>query len=97
MTQPEHEKIMTISAAEFARTLRRFARPWRMRELADGQWKIHWPQGTVVITLKALPPLRAGALTLPRHAVSFAFFAMPSTARREFLARFDMSFHRGGG
>jgi len=29
--------------------------------------------------------------------VSFAFFAMPSTARREFLARFDMSFHRGGG
>ncbi len=84
---------MSISASEFARTLRRFARDEPLEQTGTGRWRIKG----AVISIEPLEPLRTGALVLPRQRVRIDLSAMPGARRDAFLRRFGISFHRGGG
>lgn len=54
--------------------------------------------GSVAITYREEKPARLGGLlSLPRATVTLAFENVPDEARRDFLARFDRTFQRGGG
>ncbi len=86
-------KDMSISAQEFARTLRRFAKDAPLIEAAPGRWRM----GGAEISLKALPPLRIAALELERHRVTIDLSGLPKAQAKAFLESFDLSFHRGGG
>jgi hypothetical protein len=49
------------------------------------------------VVLSPLPPLRAGALALERHAVEIHLRGFDASAERAFLERFELHYRRGGG
>ena len=86
---------MGVTREEFLRTLPAAVAPlpW---ELDGDRVLIHHPAGSIRITLFPRPPRRIAALRLPVLGVTFQF-TVPSAARRAFMTRFDLAFHRGGG
>jgi len=51
----------------------------------------------VDLHIEPLPPRRFGPVEIPRLRVAFAFRGWDEAERRDFLARFDLAFQRGGG
>jgi len=93
-----HDKVMTISRADFIRTLRQFCRRHGHSLAATGPaWRIRTAHGVAEITIHELPALRIAALSLPRHAVRIDLPDFSEAARAAFLSAFETSFHRGGG
>lgn len=49
------------------------------------------------IRMEPLPQLRLGLIRLERHRVDFDFAGYSEQEIKEFMARFEMYFRRGGG
>jgi hypothetical protein len=49
------------------------------------------------IRMELLPQLRLGLVRLERHLVDFEFDGYSPDEIEDFMARFEMYFHRGGG
>ncbi len=92
---------MSISANEFCRLLNNLpgeSESLHQEVMPDmATWWLESPAGNVRITFRSMPPLRRGALTLPRAYVELDMAALPAQARATFLARFRRHFQRGGG
>lgn len=92
------EKIMTLSAGEFAKSLAAFAGADVV--VADGRARM--PVGTgggaAEIVFVPLPPRRVGGLLeLPQAKVAITMRNVPASDAEAFLRRFDIAFQRGGG
>jgi hypothetical protein len=90
------EKDMGLTLSEFQLTLARLTGT----PLAHGQTSalIGVGAGNVVVDFGPRPPLRLSALLkMPRALVSLTFSNVTDVERLEFLKRFDITFHRGGG
>jgi len=90
-------KVMTITHADFARSLALFDPAARLDEAG-----VVVAQSDGVRAQIAFEPLPSqtlgGLLSLPRARVTITFDAATSSpARRAFLHRFDIAFQRGGG
>lgn len=89
-------KIMTVSAAEFAASWRAFdaspaPRPGAPARLAVGC-------GMAEITFEPQQGVKLGGLLeLPRAVVTFSFEGVEPTVCAAFVARFDRVYQRGGG
>ena len=68
--------------------------PYRVhgREIA-----ISHPQGSVRILLHETGARKIASIELPVTRVEFEFRGLDGQARADFMARFDLCFHRGGG
>ena len=90
------EKLMSLSAAEFAASWRCFdastaPTPGNPVRLPVGG-------GTVEIGFAPQPGVRLGGLlTLPRAVVSFIFTGVDRGEQAALVLRFDRAFQRGGG
>lgn len=90
------EKLMTLSRAEFEKSLSIFLG----RPCAPGTESALEPlsTGSVEIRYEALPGVRLGGLLeLPRALVRLTFEDIPEAEREAYLRRFDIAFQRGGG
>jgi hypothetical protein len=86
---------MTITKAEFLRLLpAAVAAPFEQRdnEFRSGDGSRGWR-----LRLEELPPARLGNLELGRLAVAFEFQGFTPKEKDDFLARFRLHYHRGGG
>lgn len=85
---------MSLSRAEFKATLaillgRNTEETGATEPLGDG---------SVSIAYRDEPPATLGGLlSLPRATVTLTFNDVAEAARKDFLARFDRTFQRGGG
>jgi hypothetical protein len=92
------QRVMTISHAEFLRSLNPLGRdyPYRIDEqgrqilLTEGERRIE-------IQLGEERSKRLGALTLPETTVDFRFHGFEAQDMERFFFRFDLCFRRGGG
>ena len=93
------EKIMTLSAAEFAKSLAAFAGADVV--ISDGRATLALGAagGIAEIAYKPLPPRRSGGglLELPQAKVAITLTGVPANEAEAFLRRFDIAFQRGGG
>ncbi len=92
------QRVMTISHAEFLRTLEQFGRhrPYRLEE-AGRRIVLAQAQSEVTIELGDEETRRLGALVLPQTRVAFRFAGLSPSEIEGFLERFDLCFRRGGG
>lgn len=93
------EKTMTLSAGEFANSIRQFAGEAAAAQASSGvPVDLPLDAGAVRITFEKIAGFSFGGLVeMPRARVVIAFEAVPPAARAEFLRRFDIAFQRGGG
>lgn len=97
------EKMMTLSAGEFANSLAAFAGP--DLAIVDGRATFSLGElgfagndGSAEITYKPLPPRRVGGLLeLPQARVTITLAGVLPADAQAFLRRFDIAFQRGGG
>ena len=98
------EKTMTLSAAEFAKSLAAFAGADVV--IKDGKATVGVVSGEQAaeegrfaqITFHPLPPRRVGGLLeLPQAKVTITLANVPPDVQADFLRRFDIAFQRGGG
>ena len=90
------EKDMGLTLSEFQLTLARLTGV----PLASGQMsaQIGLGAGSVVVAFAPRPALRLSALlAMPRAHVSLTFSNVTEAQQQDFLKRFDLTFHRGGG
>ncbi len=89
-------EVMTISREEFLRSL-----PAAVNHVAyevdrsEVRYAGNGRQWRIVLT--PLAPLRVGALRLPRQRVEIFVAGFSEPELRQFLARFELHFRRGGG
>lgn len=92
------EKLMTLSAGEFANSLAAFAGDDVV--IADGRARVPVGAhgGIAEIVHVPLPPRRVGGLLeLPQAKVAITLVGVSASEAEAFLRRFDISFQRGGG
>jgi hypothetical protein len=90
------EKIMSLSTAEYARTLGQLLGPLPGEGAACVAVAIG--SGEVRIAYEPLDAVRLGGLLeLPRARVTLSFTGATASEREHFLQRFDVAFQRGGG
>lgn len=103
MTEPDDAAVhaqraeMGISHDDFFRVFPTVITPasWRREGLSVF---VDWPEGArLTVTLSVQKLRRIASLSLPYVDIGFAFFAMATTEREGFLARFDRAFQKGGG
>lgn len=95
---PVIEKIMTLSAGEFAKSLCAFA--GGDVAFVDGRARLGVGDegGVAEIAYAPLPPRRVGGLLeLPQARVTITLTGVSPSAAQAFLRRFDIAFQRGGG
>ena len=93
-----YEKIMSISANEFARSI--VLLPGGAdAKIAEDKYLFPLESGEVLITTTKMDDhvIKGSLLVLPRHRVRFDFREADQAARNAFVIRFDSSFQRGGG
>ena len=87
---------MGLTLEDFLRNLP--AAVGHSRYRVDGrQAVIDHPQGDISICLQPTIRRKLGALSLPATPVEFRFTGLDEAARRQFMARFEKYFQRGGG
>ena len=91
-------RLMTISHAEFRRSLAPLAALYPYRIDASGRGiKLQDGENQIEIRLGEEQRIRLAALELPQTCVEFVFHAGDAEAIAAFFARFDLAFRRGGG
>lgn len=90
------EREMTITPAEFMRTLKIAFADEIASCNSDGA-ELDVNGGHVRLQLSPRPARTIGALRLPVTRVAVAFTGLNRSGRQYFLERFDRSFQRGGG
>lgn len=91
-----HEKLMSITRAEFAASLAAVA-PDACLD-GHGVARFETGDGCVVIRFEELPRRRLGGLvSMPQARVTLDFSELAEPKRQAFLRRFDIAFQRGGG
>ena len=93
------EKMMTLSAAEFAKSMAAFVGPHVVIANASASVAITESGGSATIAYHPLPPRRVGGglLELPQAKVTITLTDVPPAEAEAFLRRFDIAFQRGGG
>lgn len=97
-TSDQIEKLMTLSAAEFAKSMTAFAGEGVL--IVDGRATVAVNDrgGSARISFERLAPRRVGGLLeLPQARVTIALTDVPAAEKDSFLRRFDIAFQRGGG
>lgn len=99
--ETELVREMGFSREEFIRVLPRALSAYRIHADGTDRWRVSDADGgfRVLLSIKAEPPRRIGALALPVLTVRLEFATTDDDrARRpEFLTRFERGFHKGGG
>ncbi|HEY5717866.1 MAG TPA: hypothetical protein VIS52_05175 [Motiliproteus sp.] len=92
-------KEMGITIDGFVRTLPNAAGQWCITR--EGmQFQLSHPHHTgavISILLQPLPPRRIASLTLPVTQVELQFEGLNTAQVSQFLQRFDLYYHKGGG
>lgn len=89
-------KTMALTRAEFETSLRVILGP--SAPIGGPLVRVTLTSGTVGIHFEPLPGVcLGGLLELPRARVTLEFAGVDSSARDDFLRRFDFAFQRGGG
>ncbi len=87
---------MGITLSEFQRTLPSAVSPltfsWEGRVVT-----VNHPDGHIQISLGETSERALGSFRLPVTPVEFLFVGPQQNERQEFIERFDLCFHRGGG
>jgi len=93
----EHQKIMTLTADEFAKSIEAFA--GHGVAIEAGRAKLAaGTGGSAEVEFEALPPRRLGGLLLlPQARVTITLAELGQTEAADFLKRFELAFQRGGG
>ena len=87
---------MGITLSEFQRTLTSAVSPLTLSW--EGQVvPVNHPVGHIQINLGETSERKLGSFRLPVTPVEFLFVGLQQNERREFIERFDLYFHRGGG
>ncbi len=92
----ELRREMGFSHADFFRTLRQLPAGWLQATRVDGV-SLSYANGRVEITLGPQRERRIALLRLPQTEVIFRYIDLAAAERAAFQARFDLTFHRGGG
>ena len=72
--------------------------PYRVEQLASGQWRVYDQASlSVIISLEEKPARQLGLLRLPVLAVSFAVTSGNDNEAQAFYDKFFKYFHKGGG
>ena len=89
---------MGYSADEFAHTLPRAMRDWRVSG-GPALWRVDDRLGQTIATVRIAPlaERRIGALSLPVLRVKIELAESGRSQEEEFMRRFERGFHRGGG
>lgn len=97
-SMPVHEKLMSITAAEFAASLAAFVPGATLDDQGRVELTVAGVRG--LITFETLPNRRLGGLvSMPQARVTLSFPGPGTTPAeaRTFIRRFDIAFQRGGG
>lgn len=89
-------KDMQLTPAEFRRRLPIALDGYDWRDVAGG-YEARAGDRSIRITVTPSAPRRIALLELPRCLVSLEFEGFTEAAQREFLARFDRVYQKGGG
>lgn len=94
---PEYfTREMGITFSEFQRTLPGAVSPltlnWEGRVVT-----VNHPHGHIQISLGETSERKLGSFRLPVTPIEFLFVGPQQNEREEFIKRFDLYFHRGGG
>lgn len=90
-------KLMSISYNEFIHSFKNFA-PDYLGPLSAKHFKLQFGAGSVTIEFEQLPKRTLGGLlALPQSNITLTMDSLTDEERQNFLARFDLSFQRGGG
>lgn len=87
---------MSISPAEFRQSLTAMLGPQGFVAEEGGYYGM-LGDGSWAMVLEPMPPLRIALLTLPRQRVHIRLEGVGDELARDFLARFELYFRRGGG
>ena len=87
---------MGLSHREFFASLSTLAKEAPCR-VSDMGATVEYDSGEVRIVLGSEGERILGSMTLPRISVSLEFRNLSKARRANFLERFDLAFHRGGG
>ncbi len=92
------EKTMTLTVAEFEKSLARIEPDLARIRGAPGRYRLALEAGAVELKVDVLEPMLMGGLVeLPRCKVVIAFEDTVPDQRAVFLNKFDQAFQRGGG
>lgn len=90
-------KLMSMSRDEFIHSFKKFAPDYK-GSLAASSFELTIGKGSVIIEIEVLPNRTiTSLLTLPQANVTLTMNNLTEDEQRHFLARFDISFQRGGG
>ncbi len=96
--EPTVRRMMSISHAEFLRSLEPLGRYYAYRiEPSGREVLVQDPMGQIEISLGEEQRHRLGSLQLPQTMVTFRFGLLDTGSVERFLSRFDLCFRRGGG
>jgi hypothetical protein len=88
---------MSMSHNEFIHSFKKFAPDYRGSMNATS-FKLEAGKGTVTIEIEVLPDRAITSLfILPQSNITLNMEALSKDEEKKFLARFDISFQRGGG
>ena len=87
---------MGLTFSEFMRTLPAAIEPLTFHLEGRAITIVH-PAGTIRIILHETADRRIASMRLPVTPVDFRFNGLEEASRKEFMDRFDLYFHRGGG
>ncbi len=96
MTSMHVEKLMTLSRAEFEKSVAALA--GHAVAVNDGRAQLNEAGAEIEIAFHALPAKRLGGLlVLPQARVTLDLSGLDEAAAVAFLQRFELAFQRGGG
>ncbi len=87
---------MALTHTEFLRTLPAATLGWE-RRIEGPRIMLSRNTHRVEIHLGQEGEHKIGSLSLPQTDIELCFFGLDNAARHEFLKRFDLAYHRGGG
>jgi hypothetical protein len=87
---------MGLTFRDFLRTLPAAIEPLTFHLDGRSVTIVH-PTGTILIILHETAERKIASMRLPVTQVDFRFTGMAVVERKEFMDRFDLYFHRGGG
>ena len=87
---------MGLTFREFLRTLPGAIAPLTFQLDGRAVTIVH-PAGTILINLEETGERKIASIRLPVTPVEFNFRGLSEADQKEFMRRFDLYFHRGGG
>ena len=87
---------MGVSHVVFFRSLAQLPEGW-VRQTRDDGATLAYAEGTIEIILSEECERRLGLIRLPYTPATFHYTGLSDEEREKFQARFNLTFHRGGG